>query len=267
MALHDLTYYRITLTMIDDQSPKLNDKGFVTFDFDMDDDEQLYRGLKVDNPAKEEARDVARTYLSTYLEAKDVIHDNFSIFTYPKIQGFIDNRQATKATSSIDKQSNIKVAYEHLQTKELKVTNTQLVKFRQLYKEIPVYGSLATVELGKENELIGISANFGQPNGVSPKPSVGYQDIKDFVYQTINPKEDVSQDLDLDLSLFYYFDSMKQKWRLVYIVETKIKQKSFKEMSSTRPNLVDYIVDAHSKEVISELPHVRTLTAMSINNR
>lgn len=251
------------------QLPKLNNNGFITFDFDIDDDTKLYRHLKVDNPAKENAKDIAYTYLKNYLEAKakDISHKS-AIKTPPKIFGFIVNKQYTNNTSATERSSNLGIDYKHLQTKELKITNTQLVKFRQLYKKVPIYGSLATIELGKANELIGISANFGQPIGVSPKPKISsLEEIKSVISKAINQEKDILENLELKPNLYYYFDQLKKDWRLVYFVETKLEQKSFTEVSHTIPKLVDYIIDAHTQEVISELPHVMTLTAMSNNDK
>src|SRR3954453_23944485 len=52
--------------------------------------------------------------------------------------------------------------------RNLLLTNSKTVKFRQLYRKIPVYGSLVTVELDARNRLLSINSALGEPAGVDP---------------------------------------------------------------------------------------------------
>lgn len=244
---------------------KLKNNGFIAFDFDMDDDEKLYHDLKVDHPAKKKTEKIAQIYLNKYLERKVLTQKASSNSASVEMRSLVFEKNKEYINKvNIDVLQMFKDnIFEHLQTKKIKITDTQLVKFRQFYNKVPVYGSLATVELDKKNELIGISANFGQPNGTSPFPKIRDDEAKYLIHKK-------GYDLahwEIEPRLYYYFDSSKQDWRLVYIIETKLKQKFFKGVLRTIPKLVDYIIDAHTGDVISELPHVRTLTSMSNKKR
>ncbi len=139
---------------------------------------------------------------------------------------------------------------------KLDFTNTHIVKFRQKYKNIPVYGALVTVEVDEENELLAINSAIGDPNGIDPSPKFEPDEIK----QLIEKKKDYkSADLDLNLTLYYYYDSNMKRWRLVYITDIRFKESKNGSQSKFRLEMVDYIIDAHNKEIVLELPRVRTL--------
>src|SRR5262245_39179727 len=58
--------------------------------------------------------------------------------------------------------------FKSLGVETVPLTGTRTVKFRQTCDEIPVYGSLVTVELGDKNECLAINSVLGEPYGVSP---------------------------------------------------------------------------------------------------
>ena len=57
------------------------------------------------------------------------------------------------------------------------LTGTQMVKFCQYYRRIPVYGSLVAVELDKKNELISINSTLTEPTNVDAVASVAPADV------------------------------------------------------------------------------------------
>ena len=56
--------------------------------------------------------------------------------------------------------------FKPLGHKKLFLTNSQTVKFRQLYRKIPVYGSLITVEMDARHRLLSINSALGSPAGI-----------------------------------------------------------------------------------------------------
>jgi Zn-dependent metalloprotease len=48
------------------------------------------------------------------------------------------------------------------------LTETRTVKFRQVFQHVPVYGSLVTVEMDEDSELVSINSSMGAPEAVSP---------------------------------------------------------------------------------------------------
>ncbi|RCJ14938.1 hypothetical protein A6S26_09795 [Nostoc sp. ATCC 43529] len=138
----------------------------------------------------------------------------------------------------------------------LQFTKTHIVKFRQKYKNIPVYGAQVTVEVAEDNELLAINSAIGDPNEIDSSPKFEPDEIK----QLIEEKEDYeSTDLDFNPTLYYYYDSKNKRWRLVYITDIRFKETKNGSQSKFILKMVDYIIDAHTKEIVLELPRVRTL--------
>jgi Zn-dependent metalloprotease len=147
------------------------------------------------------------------------------------------------------------------------LTGTQMVKFCQYYRRTPVYGSLVVVELDKKNELVSINSSLTEPTNVDPVASVAPADVLKIVGK--NSGQD-PENLEATPSVYYYFDREAQRWRLVYITRDVQKLKgegttsdpegvtavvSNRRMQSYGiPQAFDYVVDAHTGELVAELP-------------
>jgi Zn-dependent metalloprotease len=158
--------------------------------------------------------------------------------------------------------------FKSLDTETVPLTGTTMVKFRQYFSKIPVYGSLVTVELDDANKLLGINSALGSPDSVSPvakiSPADAVKAVKAFPGHT--------KDLDKIVPrLNYYYDRVASKWRLVFIVEdvpvvsqTKRRSKGVNDTDRAEmhsPVLMDYIVDANTGKVVTELPRTPTAAA------
>lgn len=151
-----------------------------------------------------------------------------------------------------------------------KLVNTHTIKFRQKYQDIPVYGALVTVEVDENNELLAINSAIGDPikicNGVDGHPKIKSDQIKDLIEE--QTKRDLTKS-DLKPTLYYYFDSTDSEnkkhtpedgcWRLVYLVENQLKDTSIPFQFESIPEMVDYVIDAHTGKLVSELPRVKTI--------
>src|SRR3954452_25175567 len=89
--------------------------------------------------------------------------------------------------------------------RNLLLTNSQTVKFRQFYRKIPVYGSLVTVEMDARNRLLSINSALGEPAGVDPvarvAPAAALETVRAAAgYAAGDP-------LDVQPRLSYYFDA------------------------------------------------------------
>ena len=143
--------------------------------------------------------------------------------------------------------------FKSLDTETIPLTGTTMVKFRQYFSKIPVYGSLVTVELDDANKLLGINSALGSPESVSPvakiSPAEAVKAVKAFPGHT--------KDLDKIVPrLNYYFDRVASKWRLVFILEDVPVIPKTKTAS---PVLMDYVVDAHTGKVVTEIPRTPTV--------
>jgi Zn-dependent metalloprotease len=157
--------------------------------------------------------------------------------------------------------------FKSLDAETIPLTGTTMVKFRQYFSKIPVYGSLVTVELDEANKLLGINSALGAPDSVSPvakiSPAEAVKAVKAFPGHT--------KDLDKIVPrLNYYFDRVASKWRLVFILEdvpvvskTKKRSPASAEAASEThsPVLMDYVVDAHTGKVVTEVPRTPTVAA------
>jgi Zn-dependent metalloprotease len=142
--------------------------------------------------------------------------------------------------------------------KKLFLTNSQTVKFRQLYREIPVYGSLITVEMDARHRLLSINSALGSPAGVDAEPRISPAQAVEAVRKAAGWGE--SDPLGVKPRLFFYFDgSGEGAWHLAYIAENvPQRQEEDQEDDHPLPQLFDYVVDAHTVELIAALPRTQT---------
>ncbi len=155
------------------------------------------------------------------------------------------------------------------------LTGTQMVKFCQYYRRIPVYGSLVAVELDKKNELISINSTLTEPTNVDAVASVAPADVLQTVVKASGADP---QYLEATPSVYYYFDREAQRWRLVYIMRDVPKTRDAQDVeaatagvynrrvqSSGVPKAFDYVVDAHSGELVAELPRSHNVTVKALD--
>jgi Zn-dependent metalloprotease len=143
--------------------------------------------------------------------------------------------------------------FKSLDTETIPLTGTTIVKFRQYFSKIPVYGSLVTVELDESNKLLGINSALGAPQSVSPVARISPADA----VKAVKAYPGHTKDLDKIVPrLNYYFDRAASKWRLVFILEDVPVVPKTKGRS---PVLMDYVVDAHSGKVVTAMPRTPTV--------
>jgi Zn-dependent metalloprotease len=146
--------------------------------------------------------------------------------------------------------------------RNLLLTNSQTVKFRQLYRKIPVYGSLVTVEMDSLNRLLSINSALGAPAGVDAVAKVSPAAALETVRAAAGYAADAAADpLDAQPRLVYYFDSPAGLWRLAYITEDVPQRGAAADGGDDHhlPQIYDYVVDAHSGELVAALPRGQTV--------
>jgi Zn-dependent metalloprotease len=93
--------------------------------------------------------------------------------------------------------------FKSLGTEFIPLTDTTIVKFRQNFSKIPVYGSLVTVELDESNKLLGINSALGTPKSVSPVAKISPADA----VKAVKAYPGYTKELDKIVPrLNYYFD-------------------------------------------------------------
>lgn len=144
--------------------------------------------------------------------------------------------------------------FQTLGADTIPLTETRTVKFRQVFQHVPVYGSLVTVEMDEDNELISLNSSMGTPEGVSPVARIAPEHAVG-VARTSAGYGDTT--LEVVPRLYYYFQQESQQWRLVYVLANVLKKPQ--ATKTAKPELVDYVVDAHSGDLVAELPRTATL--------
>ena len=155
--------------------------------------------------------------------------------------------------------------FKAISTETIPLTGTQMVKFRQTLHDIPVYGSLVTVELDESNALVSLESTLGTPEGVDPVASVSPAEARTAAESA--PDGYTPTSMDAVPKLHYYFDVPTSTWRLVYILEDVpvTLDRSGESESGQRPleppRFVDYVVDAHDGQVVAVLPRTPSVAS------
>jgi Zn-dependent metalloprotease len=139
-----------------------------------------------------------------------------------------------------------------LGTETVRLTGATVVRFAQDFHGIPVYGSLVSVELDQDNRFLAISSALGQPTDVDPVATISPAQALAVIH------EDVGNESVLEPPrLYYYFDNQTDpsRWRLVYMSKDVPR-----EDDGDTPELADYVIDAHTAEIVGRLPRTQSVT-------
>lgn len=158
-----------------------------------------------------------------------------------------------------------------------KFTQAFKFKYRLRYQGIPLYGSSIIVDLDEDNKfLFANSSEVAQDEAVKKgfpdkNPKVTEKDLKDSIYEYCLKKgEPISPEAlehcDVNPQLYYYFKHFSNgsshklgEWRLVYVTNIKVMAPTGGEKSvGTSLELTDYMIDAHTGEMMLELSNLRT---------
>jgi bacillolysin/neutral peptidase B len=152
------------------------------------------------------------------------------------------------------------VEYKVIGTETVPLTRTTFVKFAQYYRRIPVYGSLITVELEEDNSLLSMRSAVGEPTEVDPVATISPAGAMATIRHDSGAETYAEPP-----KLFYYFDEQADhgRWRLVYIA-TNVRRTPSGEGTDGHlagiPEFLDYVVDAHSGDVVARLSRTQSVT-------
>jgi Zn-dependent metalloprotease len=169
------------------------------------------------------------------------------------------------------------VEFELVDKYQSKFTQAFKFKYRLRYQGIPLYGSSIIVDLDEDNKfLFANSSEVAQDEAVKKgfpdkNPKVTEKDLKDSISKYCLKKgESISpealKDCDINPELYYYFKHFSNgsshklgEWRLVYVTNIKVMAPTSGEKSvGTSLELTDYVIDAHTGQIILELSNLRT---------
>jgi Zn-dependent metalloprotease len=153
--------------------------------------------------------------------------------------------------------------FKSLGSEVVPLTGTTVVKFCQMFNKIPVYGSLVTVELGKNNDCLGINSSLGTPTGVKHIATISPAQALETAAKVARLR---AATLSETPRLYYYFDQNTGKWCLAYIIKNIMPRRPKRnEPGHDDATLKDYVIDAHTGEMRAELPRIATMaTAVEV---
>jgi Zn-dependent metalloprotease len=172
----------------------------------------------------------------------------------------LDHALASKAMPSLTapKVGKAESDFKSLGVETVPLTGTSVVKFRQQINGIPVFGSLVSVELDDDNEMVSLNASLAKPNLPSYVAKISpHQALKKIAaaagYGAKLPEGVPELNLFLD---------GKRKWHLAYVVEDVRSRKKGKPSAANKeiPLVYDYVVDALNGALVAELPRTPTMT-------
>lgn len=154
--------------------------------------------------------------------------------------------------------SGEKSDFKLIGTESEPLTKTQMVKFYQVYRQIPVYGSLVTVELDSKNEFVAINSSLSEPVNVNHVATLSPADALKKVSEHAGYN---TKHLDATPRLYYYFDRETMRWRLVYITTNVVKLSGEGAAATSKgiPKVKDYVIDAHSGDLVAELSRTMSI--------
>jgi Zn-dependent metalloprotease len=148
-------------------------------------------------------------------------------------------------------------SFKSLGVETVPLTGTRVVKFRQQVKGIPVYGSLVSVELDDNNEMVSINSNMAKPDVASYVAKISPLDA----LKRIATEAGYGRELpEATPTLNFYLDN-KGKWHLAYVVEDVRSRKKGKAAPAKyeNPMVYDYVIDALTGALVAELPRTPTM--------
>ena len=156
--------------------------------------------------------------------------------------------------------------FKTISTETIPLTGTQIVKFRQTLHDIPVYGSLVTVELDESNALVSLESTLGTPEGVDPVASVSPAQARAAAESA--PDGYTPTSLDAVPKLHYYFDAaylglaagLHPRGRAGDPGPVRGRA-SPGQRPLEPPRFVDYVVDAHDGQVVAVLPRTPSVAS------
>lgn len=180
-------------------------------------------------------------------------------------------------TQQVRLSTGLLVELELVDKYQSKFTQAFKFKYRLRYQGIPLYGSSIIVDLDEDNKfLFANSSEVAQDEAVKKgfpdkNPKVTEKDLKDSISKYCLEKgEPISPEAlehcDVNPQLYYYFKHFSNgsshklgEWRLVYVTNIKVMAPTGGEKSvGTSLELTDYMIDAHTREMMLELPNLRT---------
>jgi Zn-dependent metalloprotease len=152
--------------------------------------------------------------------------------------------------------------FKSLGVETVPLTGTSVVKFRQQVRGIPVFGSLVSVELDDNNELVSLNSSLAKPDVASYVARLSPHDA----LKRIAAVAGYGRELPKGIPTLNLFLDNNGRWHLAYIVEDVRTRPKKPGKSSTKhdiPIVYDFVIDALTGALVAELPRTPAMTEIT----
>jgi bacillolysin len=233
--------------------PALQRFHFHIADAAADEERRTFRGIRAEAPGEDAGTSfnsdeaAARFHLSRLMAA--------------------DERPAVRGITAPDRAARVP-DLQLIDEQDLAATKTRLVRFNQTQNNIPVFGGHAVCELDSKRGLVSASGSVGVPEGVAATESVTKDEaLKRLAEYVDKPAEELAGSRPAYLTFFRDDDEWHLAWHFERVPAAKpgLVEESHGHGLGRSPRemrpLVDYLVDAHSGEIIYEFSRVPLFAA------
>lgn len=197
----------------------------------------------------------ARSYLETIMQ-----HDNRPVM------------RSLSSPMSPEVVPNLKI----VSVQDIPQTKTRLVRFEQTQSRIPIFGSMAVVELDRNRKLVSVDAELAKVSSISPLTNISATDAVKAIATLAQMDPAQLQHIDAPELTYFFLDTPPASWHLAYFVKNvpAVPRSVADEMASpawrghglgksprTLHPIMNYLVDAHSGDVIFYYPAAPTASA------
>jgi large subunit ribosomal protein L27 len=191
----------------------------------------------------------AQVDVMTILDVPDRLSLSYEELALRYLQQALKNDQPQSFVLTKNKQKAFE--FKPQDVKAFKRSGITSVRFKQYYRDVPLYGSIATVELNEDRELVSINSVVAEPSNLEPSTQITVDQVLTIVSRAAGYS---SQELRAEANLYFYYDpTVINQWRLVFITPNIVKRNVTDQGSRLMPEVVDYVVDANTGDVIAEL--------------
>lgn len=152
--------------------------------------------------------------------------------------------------------------FKSLGVETVPLTGTNVVKFRQEVRGIPVFGSLVSVELDDHNELVSLNSSLAKPDVASYVARLSPHDA----LKKIAAIAGYGRELPKGIPTLNLFLGSNGKWHLTYIVEdvrTRPKKTGKAPAKREIPIVYDFVIDALNGALVAELPRTPAMAEIT----
>jgi Zn-dependent metalloprotease len=209
-----------------------------------EDGRRTFAALKADRPA-------SSTFALTASQPENLDPESAA-------KRILDHAFASKAMPSLTapKVDDAESEFRSLGVETVPLTGTIVVKFRQQVKGIPVFGSLVSVELDDNNEMVSLNSSIAKPDVASYVARISPHGA----LKRIAAAAGYGRELPEGIPTLNLFLDNKGKWHLAYIVEDVRSRKKAKGRAKQEiPLVFDYVIDALTGALVAELPRTPTM--------